>query len=110
MKFIFSRKRRHTRYWRDWISDVCSSDLTQRRRAAPASIPRHVSVLVTGSGAAREIGRASCREGVWLSVVALSFQIMSSDPTLEHNYHTIAAPVTYIDTTYLLMLLNYNSS
>src|SRR3712207_4961606 len=30
--FFFSSRRRHTRYWRDWSSDVCSSDL--RRRAA----------------------------------------------------------------------------
>src|SRR5947209_14174929 len=26
--FFFSSRRRHTRYWRDWSSDVCSSDLT----------------------------------------------------------------------------------
>src|SRR5438445_8534230 len=26
-KFFFSSRRRHTRYWRDWSSDVCSSDL-----------------------------------------------------------------------------------
>src|SRR3712207_5860632 len=27
MNFFFSSRRRHTRYWRDWSSDVCSSDL-----------------------------------------------------------------------------------
>src|SRR3712207_2290119 len=27
--FFFSSRRRHTRYWRDWSSDVCSSDLRQ---------------------------------------------------------------------------------
>src|ERR671912_1965172 len=27
--FFFSSRRRHTRYWRDWSSDVCSSDLQQ---------------------------------------------------------------------------------
>src|SRR3712207_5594596 len=27
MLFFFSSRRRHTRYWRDWSSDVCSSDL-----------------------------------------------------------------------------------
>src|SRR5438445_3183319 len=27
MSFFFSSRRRHTRYWRDWSSDVCSSDL-----------------------------------------------------------------------------------
>src|SRR3712207_6967981 len=28
--FFFSSRRRHTRYWRDWSSDVCSSDLIER--------------------------------------------------------------------------------
>src|SRR3712207_7714822 len=27
--FFFSSRRRHTRYWRDWSSDVCSSDLQE---------------------------------------------------------------------------------
>src|SRR5215203_5725558 len=30
--FFFSSRRRHTRYWRDWSSDVCSSDLLPRVR------------------------------------------------------------------------------
>src|SRR3712207_8028892 len=30
--FFFSSRRRHTRYWRDWSSDVCSSDLREGRR------------------------------------------------------------------------------
>src|SRR5947209_9455049 len=30
MYFFFSSRRRHTRYWRDWSSDVCSSDLVER--------------------------------------------------------------------------------
>src|SRR3712207_2464115 len=29
--FFFSSRRRHTRYWRDWSSDVCSSDLSIAR-------------------------------------------------------------------------------
>src|SRR5258707_9282252 len=28
-RFFFSSRRRHTRYWRDWSSDVCSSDLLE---------------------------------------------------------------------------------
>src|SRR3712207_9516226 len=28
--FFFSSRRRHTRYWRDWSSDVCSSDLPRQ--------------------------------------------------------------------------------
>src|SRR3712207_6991277 len=28
--FVVASRRRHTRYWRDWSSDVCSSDLASR--------------------------------------------------------------------------------
>src|SRR5258707_10895685 len=38
---FFSSRRRHTRYWRDWSSDVCSSDLDV---VAPAP-PRVYGVL-----------------------------------------------------------------
>src|SRR5215217_143897 len=31
--FFFSSRRRHTRYWRDWSSDVCSSDLAETEGA-----------------------------------------------------------------------------
>src|SRR5258707_1864325 len=34
--FFFSSRRRHTRYWRDWSSDVCSSDLYGVERDAEA--------------------------------------------------------------------------
>src|SRR3712207_1274027 len=30
-RFFLSSRRRHTRYWRDWSSDVCSSDLAEGR-------------------------------------------------------------------------------
>src|SRR5215203_7191381 len=36
--FFFSSRRRHTRYWRDWSSDVCSSDLG--RWPCPTASPR----------------------------------------------------------------------
>src|SRR5207245_3648138 len=54
--FFFSSRRRHTRCYRDWSSDVCSSDLSlallladaplpagerrARRRSAPAGVAR----------------------------------------------------------------------
>src|SRR3712207_7179069 len=46
---FFSSRRRHTRYWRDWSSDVCSSDLiadqgAQRIRERPGFEFRDVSV------------------------------------------------------------------
>src|SRR3712207_2372263 len=33
--FFFSSRRRHTRYWRDWSSDVCSSDLEFLKSRSP---------------------------------------------------------------------------
>src|SRR5690606_40467712 len=35
--FFFSSRRRHTRFSRDWSSDVCSSDLQQQQTAASMS-------------------------------------------------------------------------
>src|SRR5690606_39402097 len=32
--FLFSSRRRHTRFSRDWSSDVCSSDLTHQTRGS----------------------------------------------------------------------------
>src|SRR3712207_5898400 len=61
--FFFSSRRRHTRYWRDWSSDVCSSDL------AP-----HESLLVldatTGQNAinqAKVFGNAIATTGIILA-------------------------------------------
>src|SRR6266542_6289527 len=37
--FFFSSRRRHTRCYRDWSSDVCSSDLTISRDGWPRISP-----------------------------------------------------------------------
>src|SRR3712207_6277064 len=42
--FFFSSRRRHTRYWRDWSSDVCSSDLVLHLQ--PALLPAQLHELV----------------------------------------------------------------
>src|SRR3712207_9542056 len=39
MIFFFSSRRRHTRYWRDWSSDVCSSDLVDILEVLPPTGP-----------------------------------------------------------------------
>src|SRR5690606_39624720 len=46
--FFFSSRRRHTRFSRDWSSDVCSSDLRKYRAAQIA--PTWSSVWVSGAG------------------------------------------------------------
>src|SRR5438445_12005077 len=84
--FFFSSRRRHTRYWRDWSSDVCSSDLIGRiligegcrRRACQSSIFTRYYYVVRPSQAG-EIGRASCRERVYILVGAVT--AMTQKPT-----------------------------
>src|SRR3712207_3293596 len=44
---FFSSRRRHTRYWRDWSSDVCSSDLEDVVRADVQEI---IASLLTDLG------------------------------------------------------------
>src|SRR3712207_7148175 len=54
--FFFSSRRRHTRYWRDWSSDVCSSDLVEvlLRLARGAEEPRvHARELAVDAFLAR---------------------------------------------------------
>src|SRR5258707_1345300 len=44
---FFSSRRRHTRYWRDWSSDVCSSDLVRRESIQESS---WASQMLSGFG------------------------------------------------------------
>src|SRR5690606_40841467 len=98
---FFSSRRRHTRFSRDWSSDVCSSDLADRLEVGDdpvhgehavggdepeagvgrrLELPLEVGHVVVGVAEALrlaeadavddagEIGRASCRERVWIWV------------------------------------------
>src|SRR5207248_3488341 len=73
--FFFSSRRRHTRSYGDWSSDVCSSDLRDCRRlrhAVRQARARPILPLNAGcdrGGRGAEIGRASCRERVEMWVV-----------------------------------------
>src|SRR5690606_40900670 len=87
--FFFSSRRRHTRFSRDWSSDVCSSDLAERLRVVTTEVCHQESAevcsdilpdrsysadelgtrrrlralpAVTWDPFRSEIGRASCRE------------------------------------------------
>src|SRR5258707_6525370 len=49
MFFFFSSRRRHTRYWRDWSSDVCSSDLDDAvRLVVESQLRAGVDVVTDG--------------------------------------------------------------
>src|SRR5437870_13880462 len=77
--FFFSSRVRHTRWPRDWSSDVCSSDLPSWADSSASGVPPSAPparpqmpncrpTTATDRPGARcmklEIGRASCRERV----------------------------------------------
>src|SRR5690606_39444105 len=96
MSLFFSSRRRHTRFSRDWSSDVCSSDLhagehmlnilmaehggfnhnTQSYRIVTELERRYPDFpgLNLTYETREEIGRASCRERVSLSVGGVTVQ------------------------------------
>src|SRR3712207_7921316 len=47
---FFSSRRRHTRYWRDWSSDVCSSDLSTDIYSCPLAMTDGAARVIATSG------------------------------------------------------------
>src|SRR5207302_3335536 len=95
--FFFSSRRRHTRFSRDWSSDVCSSDLdcfeflhalppsmeeldfpgmAQERPESGRNARCNSNARETPASQQKfcKIGRASCREREKISVVAESLE------------------------------------
>src|SRR5258707_4529769 len=71
--FFVSSRRRHTRYWRDWSSDVCSSDLSSTAgkvrlggitRAGDEGLR---SVLVVGATTVIQHAQRGGRPSPWLT-------------------------------------------
>src|SRR5690606_41029092 len=108
--FFFSSRRRHTRFSRDWSSDVCSSDLTFLARIesitvldngddAPESATAllgSMKILVPMAGLidkqaelARQIGRASCRERVQISGRPVALKKNSDRRRKQDEHNTV---------------------
>src|SRR5690606_40188862 len=65
--FFFSSRRRHTRFSRDWSSDVCSSDLGPVDRGA-----RTLDRVAQGLGDGRHLQGRAHRERIVLAVAGLT--------------------------------------
>src|SRR3712207_6632661 len=77
--FFFSSRRRHTRYWRDWSSDVCSSDL--------GVLPRYTgSSLGPASSARIDYPGRGCLEQVGLPPALQALSWAFSDAGIEDRY------------------------
>src|SRR5207302_7729253 len=73
--FFFSSRRRHTRFSRDWSSDVCSSDLV---------VPRHVHDQRLARGQSRVEGeRAAIDARVRQRIGDESAEDVAPDPTAQ---------------------------
>src|SRR5271165_7224850 len=80
--FFFSSRRRHTRFSRDWSSDVCSSDLKGKVRylgvtEAGSSDPEHAMV------------ERAVEDGVW-DVVMVAFHMMHQNARAKVFTRTMA--------------------
>src|SRR5207302_2873407 len=66
--FFFSSRRRHTRFSRDWSSDVCSSDLFEHSALVHhwSFLLRHFKTAVLFLTAALLIGCASNKQPEWM--------------------------------------------
>src|SRR5207253_6026697 len=62
--FFFSSRRRHTRWPRDWSSDVCSSDLAEdgQERAAPLTKPEPHEIAAADLAQSRQHEQRERRE------------------------------------------------
>src|SRR3712207_7472399 len=84
--FFFSSRRRHTRYWRDWSSDVCSSDLSGAACVRDGSHGRSavtVRVGINGFGRiGRNFWRAVAASGQDIEIVAVND--LTSPEVLAH--------------------------
>src|SRR5215475_7150247 len=76
--FFFSSRRRHTRFSRDWSSDVCSSDLTGASRGIGAATARalgkagaHVVAVARTVGGLEELDDAIRSAGGSATLVPL---------------------------------------
>src|SRR5207302_6238306 len=64
LHFFFSSRRRHTRFSRDWSSDVCSSDLTFAKSLAQhQGAVMKVTIIDYGAGNVPSVERALHRLG-----------------------------------------------
>src|SRR6266511_294571 len=75
--FVFSSRRRHTRFSRDWSSDVCSSDLTAGGTLG-ILIPPSVMIIVYAAVAGQSVVKlyaAAMFPGFFLAFLYLVYVI-----------------------------------
>src|SRR3712207_3649362 len=89
--FFFSSRRRHTRYWRDWSSDVCSSDLFADFRILHDGLN-----LIEGGGCGALVSEAPRQQlgvlhAVRLALIHEIFLLAAHIPQFSNQHNTTHA-------------------
>src|SRR5690606_40806068 len=94
---------RHTRFSRDWSSDVCSSDLVKSRLTCPkkpphcssklcfSQKPRMLSLSSSSSSSAHFVRISLCIMLVILRPPPLSYEYSNCEPYLQLPYRTYSS-------------------
>src|SRR6266508_5264364 len=80
--FFFSRRRRHTRWPRDWSSDVCSSDLFE--------VEHWYDVLLDGPKRAEQIENL---KGLLRTMGRLGIEVMGYNFSYANVFGKVRAPL-----------------
>src|SRR3712207_4564809 len=81
--FFFSSRRRHTRYWRDWSSDVCSSDLAMDQELVSDSLVYRYDPSASPDGLRGTEGTFSICTFWYVDALARSGRLEEARLTLE---------------------------
>src|SRR5690606_41098065 len=76
-QFFFSSRRRHTRFSRDWSSDVCSSDLSPRPHLIGFAALGALPALFGRFHPPEERGRIVALCGLWQTIAVGSMSALS---------------------------------
>src|SRR3712207_5234810 len=89
MVFFCSSRRRHTRYWRDWSSDVCSSDLKYAAVVATgrSDLPNQINNVLAFPGVFRgaiDAGATSITKEMMLAAATAIADVVGDDVRADY--------------------------
>src|SRR5690606_40266085 len=97
--FFFSSRRRHTRFSRDWSSDVCSSDLPELLVVAAVIRPLHNRPVVGGRPVVHveHLVRVPCSHAVppTTGIDELPLLVRSEERRVGKEYRHRSSPINY---------------
>src|SRR6266700_5899040 len=77
--FFFSSRRRHTRFSRDWSSDVCSSDLTNETVFDELNAKPETLIVLGGGPIGCELAQTFRRLGVGVTIIQRRNQLLPKE-------------------------------